>query len=483
MPPPRQETLDGDKLGRQPKSMNARYSAAITACICLAATLIINVAPQIDPTLGNRRFHVAIEMAAALVLVFIAAVLLGRFRLNASRRTLLKLGAVCVLALDNLYTTILTIAVDSISDGAFSTWATTGNAVIGAAVLAAAALLPDRPIRDRTRAVWIVLLTSGGLLAANTIFAAVFQDALPGAFDDVPTTSGELELLSEHPALIVVEAVTAACYGLAAIGFARLAEEMQDEFLEWLSIGSVIAAVAYINYALFPSQFTELLYAGDFFFIAAVIALTYGAVREVSNEEAAQIRSAVLEERRRVARDLHDGVAQELAFIASQTQWSLRQPDDPQPLGQILDAVERALDESRGAIAALSRPMDESFEAALGHAALDVANRVGARVNLDVDDGVEVPAEWRVPLLRIAREAVANAVRHGHARTVSVELLDLEGVRLRITDDGDGFDPSAPRSSHSFGLTGMRERSESLGGEFSVSSTPGSGTTVEVRLP
>src|SRR5918998_393910 len=170
-------------------------------------------------------------------------------------------------------------------------------------------------------------------------------------------------------------AAAASCYGIAAVGFARLSDEIGDEFLKWLSVGSVVAAIAFVNYALFPSEFTELLYAGDLFFIVAVVVLLIGAVREVADEEAAQIRTAVLEERRRVARDLHDGVAQELAFIASQTQWSLRQPDDPQPLGQILDAVERALDESRGAIAALSRPRDEPLEVALRHSALDVANR------------------------------------------------------------------------------------------------------------
>ncbi len=476
-------TLDGHDPARRPTAANARYAAALTATACLALTLLINIAPRFDPTIGNRRFHVAIETAAMLVLIFIAAVLLGRFRLNQSRRTLLKFGAVLLLALDNLFSAGLTIVVDSISDGTFSTWATAGNSMIGAMLLAAAAVLPDRPIRDARRAVAGVVAMSLSLLAATIAFAALFQGLLPGAFADVPETQAELELLSEHPALVVVEGITAACYGVAAVAFARLAEEIDDEFLEWLSIGCVIAAAAFLNYALFPSMFTELLYSGDVFFLAAVVALLYGAVREVSNEEAAQIRSAVVEERRRVARDLHDGVAQELAFIASQTQWSMRQPDDPQPLGQILDAVERALDESRGAIAALNRPMDEPLDVALGHAALDVANRVGARLRLDLDEGIDVPPGWREALLRIVREAVANAARHGHARTISVRFSDEDGALLRVSDDGDGFDLAAPRSSQSFGITSMRERTESLGGSFRISSAPGQGATVEVRLP
>jgi signal transduction histidine kinase len=462
---------------------HARYAAALTATVCLALTLVVNVAPQIDPTLGNRRFHVAIEMAAALVLTFIAAVLLGRFRLNGSRRTLLKFGAVFLLALDNFFGAVLTIVVDSIAEGAFATWAAAGNAVIGALLLAAAAMLPDHQVNNGRRGVVLVVIASCSLLAANTGFAAIFQDLLPAAFTEVRLTGGELELLSGHPALIVLEAVTASCYGLAAIGFARLSDEIGDEFLKWLSVGSVIAAIAFVNYALFPSEFTELLYAGDLFFIAAVVVLLIGAVREVAHEEAAQIRTAVLEERRRVARDLHDGVAQELAFIASQTQWSLRQPNDPQPLGQILDSVERALDESRGAIAALNRPMDEPLDIALRHSALDVANRVGARLHFALDRGIEVPSDWRVALIRIAREAVANAARHGHARTVTLELRDADGIWLRISDDGDGFDIEAPRSSQSFGITSMRERTESLGGRFTISSSPGHGATVEVLLP
>jgi signal transduction histidine kinase len=461
---------------------NARYAASLTASACLALTLLLNVAPQLDPTLGNRRIHVGLEMAAAMVLIFIAAVLLGRFRLNGSRRTLLKFAAVVILALDNLYSAVLTMVVESVSTGGFATWTFAADGVVGSLLLAVAALLPDQLVRRRARGLLIALGTSVAVLAVIILSTAVFSGRLPSAFADVPETGDELQLLSEHAALIVLEAVTAVCFAVAAVGFARLAEDEDDEFLQWLSIGSVIASVAFVNYALFPSQFTELVFSGDFFFFAAVATLLIGAVREISREEAARIRTAVLEERRRVARDLHDGVAQELAFIASQMRWFLRRPTDTEPLEQVMDAVERALDESRGAIAALSRPIDEPLDLALGHAALDIANRVGARLHLDLAKDVEVSPDWRDALLRISREAVANAVRHGRARTISVQLRDSNGVWLRVTDDGDGFDLSAPRSSQSFGLTSMRERAESLGGRFDISSTPGAGTTIEVGV-
>jgi signal transduction histidine kinase len=285
----------------------------------------------------------------------------------------------------------------------------------------------------------------------------------------------------------VLNGLTAVAYLGAAVAFARLADRHDDALMTWLGVGTAIAAVAFVNYALVPSRFTGLLYGGEVLWIGAVTVLLYGAVREVAKVEAALVRSAVLDERKRVARDLHDGVAQELAFISSQAHWFLRRPDDVQPLTQIMGAVDRALDEARGAIASLNRPLDEPLGVALEQTALGVAERVGARLRVDVDPGTaaDVEPEWRDALLRIAREAVGNAVRHGHARTIELRLTSGRGVQavLAIVDDGDGFDVDAVPSGQSFGLVGMRERTESLGGRFTVRSTPGTGTTVEVELP
>ena len=130
--------------------------------------------------------------------------------------------------------------------------------MIGAALLAGAALLPDRPVREPRRAMVLVLTASIGVLVANLAVAATLRDVLPAAFAVPPESGEELRLLSEHPALIVVELLTAACFFIAALAFARLADEQDDEFQKWLSIGSVIAGMAFVNYALFPSQFTEL---------------------------------------------------------------------------------------------------------------------------------------------------------------------------------------------------------------------------------
>jgi signal transduction histidine kinase len=270
---------------------------------------------------------------------------------------------------------------------------------------------------------------------------------------------------------------------VAGVAFGRRAERERDEFQLWLGVGAIIASAAYLNYALFPSSYTDFLYTGDIFRILAVVAWGAGTVREIARYQADSERAAVLEAKRQVARDIHDGVAQELALIATHIH-SLKAADDSVRVkDEIMDSVERALDETRGAISALRRPAHEPVSLTLAAAAEEITSRLGVRLEQDMDHDIVVPPEWEEALPRILREAVSNAVRHGRARSISVHLRDADGVWLRVSDDGQGFDPSLPSAAHGFGLIGMRERTESLGGEFKIDSRPGYGTSVEVLLP
>ncbi len=147
-------------------------------------------------------------------------------------------------------------------------------------------------------------------------------------------------------------------------------------------------------------------------------------------------------------------------------------------------AAERALDESRRAIAALTHPVDEPFDVTLVQTVEEIAERLGSRARLIVDPGVRVPPETREALLRIVREAVTNASRHGGAGLVTVELSNGDGIRLRIADDGKGFDPEAAAArGEGFGLVTMRERAEAVGAELRIWSQPRAGTEIEVVLP
>jgi signal transduction histidine kinase len=468
-----------------------RVGAVRAVILAFGFSLIVSVlveAVDLDPSLGTRRFHVALETADAMVLIFLAAVLLGRFRSDGSRRNLLLAAAVVVLAGKNgLYAALAMFAEDLPTGDDPSVWGTALSGVIGAALLAAAGLLPDRRIDNSIGRTMALLALGGAAVVSMTVLASLLHESLPFAFPPVPADTDsvtELNVFSGHPAKIAIDLATAACYAIAAVSFARLADRSGDAFISWLGIGSAIAAGAFVNYALIPSRFTELIYGGEILWILAVMAFWYGAISEISNLEAALVRSAVRSERKRVARDLHDGVVQELAYISTQAAWLLGRADGQpyeQPVRRIRDAVERALDESRGAIAALNREMDEPLHHAVGNAAADVATRVGVRLDLDLDPTSKASAEWRDALIRIAREAVGNAVRHGGAKEVRLGLTGDPAV-LTVCDDGKGFDPTSPRSPQSFGLQSMRERAESLGGDFELESTPGHGTTVRVTL-
>jgi signal transduction histidine kinase len=459
---------------------NARYIVSLTAAAGLGLTLLLHAVPGLEPAYQNRALHVAKETTTALVLILVAALLFGRFRRSGRLLDLLALAGVVLLAGKNLVFSVLT-AILTETSGGLTTWRTTGAGMLGACLLAASALAPERSVIDRRRA---FALTTGACLAALGILiviADIFE--LPSAFVELPETRAELDYLSQNTALLVADVAATALFLVAGAAFGRRAEQESDEFQLWLGVGAVIAAIAYLNYVLFPSAYTDFLYTGDLFRMAAVVAWGIGTIRVISAYQEAYARAAVLEERRRVARDIHDGVAQELAFISSQVHGLEKSTNDPRVASDIMESVQRALDETRGAISALGRPLHEPFHVALAHTAEEVAGRLGARLKLDIDSAVAVSPAWEQALPRILREAVANAVRHGRARNITVHLRDADGVWLRVTDDGKGFDVTQTYSDTSFGLIGMKERAESLGGEFRLSSEPGRGTSVEVLLP
>jgi signal transduction histidine kinase len=215
--------------------------------------------------------------------------------------------------------------------------------------------------------------------------------------------------------------------------------------------------------------------------LLAYLVLLAGAAREIGRYWKSLATVAVLEERRRIARDLHDGLAQELAYI-------IRQAHRAEHGGTAVDreiaqAAERAIADARFAIAALTRPLDEPLDVALVEAVEEIADRLGQTILLEVQPNVRVDPVTRQELVRIAREAVLNAAQHGRAHTVRLELSNGGRIRLRIADDGVGFEPNRVDRRKQFGILSMRERARALDADFRVASAPGRGTEIEVILP
>jgi signal transduction histidine kinase len=192
---------------------------------------------------------------------------------------------------------------------------------------------------------------------------------------------------------------------------------------------------------------------------------------------------ATAEERRRIARELHDGLAHELAFIASKTRGTAEGVSAPHDAREIAGAADRALDEARRAITVLSVSHPQSLHAALAQTVEDLGSRLGVAWDLELAEDVEVPGEVTENLLRIVREAITNAANHGASEHVHVRLEQAEQLRLVIEDDGCGFDPGLERAAGGFGLLSMQERAASVGAVLSVDSAPRHGTRVAVAFP
>jgi signal transduction histidine kinase len=230
---------------------------------------------------------------------------------------------------------------------------------------------------------------------------------------------------------------------------------------------------------------TATLNVGDWLRLAAYGVAVVAAASEFTGYWRRLADTAVLEERRRIARDLHDGLAQELAFIATQSRGLVVGAKERDRVEMIARSAERALDESRRAVAALTRRIDEPLDAALAQQAEELGGRMGVRVLLDLEPGIDVSHDKREALVRIAREAITNAGRHGRPSKISVSLANGDGILLRISDDGRGFRVDDPKvyAGDRWGVAGMRERALALGGRCEVTSRPYGGTKVEVWVP
>jgi signal transduction histidine kinase len=332
------------------------------------------------------------------------------------------------------------------------------------------------PRRATLRALGIVLAA----LVAIAVAAAALAPHLPAGIDpDLPPDPSGPDLVGE-PSVLVTQIVGLVLYAVAAIGFARRAEETGDELMSWFAAAATVAAFSRLNYFLFPSLYSEWVYAGDFLRLAFYALILAGVMHEIASYQRAQAELAIHRERRRIARDLHDGLAQDLAFIGAQAR---RLPaGDGAPARHIAEAAERALDESRPAIATLARSVNASLDSSVSQAAEEITARDRIQLRLELEPGLRAPDAVHDALTRIVREAVSNAIRHGKAGSVTVRLARSDGLRLTVEDDGAGLAAGAP-DGRGFGLVSMRERAEALGGTVEIVPAPERGVRVEVRLP
>jgi two-component system, NarL family, sensor histidine kinase DevS len=294
---------------------------------------------------------------------------------------------------------------------------------------------------------------------AESVSGSVISSGQPAVIERMSELDGPAQPLLQvggiGPAMFVPLSAGGAPFGTLGVG----AEEGRDPF-EPEDLGVLQA------------------FAGQ-----ASVALEYARTRRELD------RLMVMEDRERIAKELHDGVIQSLFAVGMGMQATAQLARDPAIEERVESAVaeiDRVIRDLRNYIFGL-RPgilADQELDQALRQTVKEFEEKTGTLAIADIDPKVATALSSKAPdVLQLAREALSNVGRHAGAATCRVSLVrDGGGALLEIDDDGDGFDV-AKRSGTGQGLRNLGDRAEKLGGSFEIQSVPHEGTTVRVRIP
>jgi signal transduction histidine kinase len=440
--------------------------AVLLAALLSVLVIAIAIAP-LRLTVDSPTAGAVVVTARGMAELFAALLAVQRFRRTASH---LDFGVAVGLGVMAVADLAFSLERATLGPDAATAATVLPYHLVGAGLLAAAAFSPDRPLSRRGRRRLILAGVAGVALGV-----LVMQEArlIPGA---------RLAHAAEPLDVVLLRIATCALLATAAAGLATRRRDAQDRLIRWLGAALALAALAQLQRIAVPIGSAPTFTWAHALQLGAVAALVTGTIEETCGYQQRLAELAVADERRRIARDLHDGLAQELAFIASQTKDISDSGDER--LALVATSAQRALDDSRFVIGALTRASGQPLGASIALQAQEFARRWGLTVELEIEDKVDVAPEKEQAILRIVGEALSNAARHAHASTVKICVGDRDGrLLIAVHDDGRGFDADAERvAGRGFGLRGMRERAQLVGGDLWLESQPGGGTRVEIAL-
>jgi signal transduction histidine kinase len=437
---------------------------ATVAGAALVATLAVPVVAPLQTAYAAPSLDVALDTGVAVIGLMATAIVVPGWRDGLRLdRLVIAAGLALIATTFAVLTALMTVTSGYGPRGLIGIAGT----LVGSVLLAVGAFAPARPVRaPRTAVLSMLGITVAALAVVGGPFALVLAEKPIPPLDFDLAGAG----VSQPLGVLAIQLAGAAGLALAAVGLTARGVRTGDAFARRLGLAVLFFAFAKLHDALLP-PISEWVHIGDLLRLLFCVVLLWTAVVEVTGTVA---RRAAESERRRIARDLHDGVAQELAFIRRRAVRLAAQPDAQ----DIVVAADRALLDSRAAIERLLRAADEPLDRVLARQAVVIAARTGVRVTFSSSGSASAGPEVSEALARILGEAVTNA-RHGNATRVHIEL-SCDPLRLRVVDDGTGFDVAA--KAPGFGLGGMQERAALVGAELSVRSEPGAGTEVAVKL-
>jgi signal transduction histidine kinase len=351
-------------------------------------------------------------------------------------------------------------------------WAALLGGMLGQALIAAAPFLRGRTkyrdwaIANAVAAAGIALLVAWSLLRAA-------GPALPNLDPGVGTDSQPFYLTGT----LALQALIAL---VAVVGWGERFRKRDDDLARWLALGFTLMLFAALHLVFQPLLASTYVSQGDFLRMVAYALVLVGAWRAI---RFAEFGRAVAEERARVAREIHDGLAQYLFAVS--THASMLEAGAPveEVAPRLKEAALLAQQEARFAILALSSASGTApFDAALRRYVEFLTADGLLEVDLEVDTSIRLAPDEQIEVFRIVQEGLANVRKHARATQAAVTIGERPfGERyVTITDNGEGFDGGDTPAGQ--GLKNMRARAESIEGGFSLRSTPGRGTALEVVL-
>ncbi len=475
-------------------------------------TVLVVALPTAVPALVNDRFDITIVTAATLVAGAVAALDWARGRVAHDPAALLRSSAFAVLALLNSLTLIAGLvgadaALGATLDnpGQLPIFAGIVGRAVSAALLVAAGWVALSRGVPALRPV-LVLVGPAAVVFVVLVVAALAQDTLPllappSVLEGLTADPTAAVARGAAPALVIIQTLIGAGFLLAGLLAHRSYRRSGRAADVLLAAGLLIAAFSQVHSALHPGSFSSVVTIGDVLRLAFYAVLLIGVVAE-RREDLAELRSATmevrrlaetefaavaLEERARLAREIHDGLAQDL-WYAKLKQSRLAQVvgfegEAEQLSNEVGGAIDSALAEARDAVAAMRHGAQTGpLLDILARHVDDFADRFALRAELTSQGALpEIGPRAQAEVLRIIQEALTNVRKHADATVVRVDVTVDDHLRFTVTDNGRGF--RSDDVSSGFGLESMRQRADVIGARLTVSSEPQNGTSIELAMP
>jgi len=502
---------DGPGHRRQPDRRVDGALVALAVVLTLFTATVVAV-PMAAPALVNDRLDIAIVTAAMLISGAVAALDSTRGRVVYDPAAVLRSSAFTVLALLN--GSILVVAVVGADATLGASLTDPGQLPLIAAVLGrgvAAALLVAAGWAAISRGLpplgmRLMLVGPAALVLVLLIVAAVARDALPELAPSATLAALAADPTSPlapgaAPALVVLQAVIGAGFLVAAVLAHRSFTRSGRSADVLLAAGLLVAAFSQVHSAIHPGSYSGLVTVGDLLRLVFYGLLLFGVVAErredlsdlraatmeVRRLAKAEFATAALEERARLAREIHDGLAQDL-WYAKLKQSRLAQlvgfaGEARQLSDEVGEAIDSALAEARDAVTAMRAGAESgSLLEILSRHVDDFADRFALRAEVTRDGPAPaIGPKAQAELLRIVQEALTNVRKHADATIVRVHVASGDALRVIVTDNGRGFRPDAVTAG--FGLESMRQRAALIGAQLTITSEPQNGTRVELSMP